>query len=169
MKRLFSIIILIMAVYVIPVQAQTEPVQAPEQKPVDFFIAPLAEVLGYSIEGAALGAGVMIGAGNGVAMGLRIFWAQDAEKINTVEIAGFMRFYLQGKEASSGLFAQLTAGICIFAYEESPITPAEAGALSIGAAAGWRFPIGKQFYIEPVIRTGYPYAFGAGVSAGIKL
>jgi hypothetical protein len=36
-----------------------------------------------------------------------------------------------------------------------------------GLAAGWRITLKDNFYIEPFVRGGYPYGWGAGIMAGI--
>ena len=161
----------------IPVHAQStekqvysaERTNESEGSPPDFFIAPLVEVLGYSRKGPAFGGGLAVGAGSGVAIGLRLFYAIDTESINTLEIAVFMRFYLQGPDACTGLFVQLNAGASIFDYESAATPPAEAGDISLGIAVGWRFLLGSRWYLEPAVRLGYPYIGGLGVSIAYRL
>jgi hypothetical protein len=38
-----------------------------------------------------------------------------------------------------------------------------------GLSAGWRFPLGTRWYIEPVISGGYPHIIGGGIYGGIIL
>ena len=145
------------------------PAHAQSTEKPDFFVAPLAEVLGYSRKGPAFGGGLAVGAGSGVAIGLRLFYAIDTESINTLEIAVFMRFYLQGPDACTGLFVQLNAGASIFDYENAASPPAEAGDISLGIAVGWRFLVGSRWYLEPAVRVGYPYIGGLGISFAYRL
>jgi len=135
------------------------------------FIAPLAEITGYGRNAPAFGGGLALGWGEGGAIGLRILYsaAFGEEKITALETAFFARFYLFGPEVSTGLFVQPTIGIIIFAGESALSLPAEVGSISAGLAVGWRFPLGTHWYIEPAVRTGYPYIYGAGVSAGFRL
>ena len=129
------------------------------------------EGIGYGRRAPALGGGFALGAGDGVAIGFRLLYAVafGDESINSLEMALFMRFYPFGPEASTGLFVQVTVGAVIYARDNAFSFPSEAGAISAGLAAGWRFPLGKHWYIEPSIRGGYPYIAGAGVSAGFRL
>ena len=150
----------------VPVHAQTEEQSA---KRSGFFIAPLVEVLGYSRKGPAFGGGLAIGAGNGVAIGAHFLYTVDTELVSALELAVFMRFYLLGPEAHSGPFVQITVGAAVFALKSIVSFPAEAGTISAGLTAGWRFLLRDRWYIEPAIRAGYPYIAGAGVSAGFRL
>jgi hypothetical protein len=77
---------------------------------------------------------------------------------NTPRIAG-----------SSGLFIQFNGGPVIFAQNDDSIAvPSGMGTFSAGLSLGWRFLLGRTFFIEPVIRGGYPYIVGAGLSAGVR-
>jgi hypothetical protein len=142
--------------------------EAAEASFPDFFIAPLAEVLGYGRKGPAFGGGLAVGAGDGVAVGARLLYAIDTESVNALELAVFVRWYLLGSKASSGPFVQVNAGAAVFAHKSAVSFPAEAGSLSADFAAGWRFPLGEHWYIEPAVRAGYPHIAGAGVSAGFR-
>ncbi|MCL1813864.1 MAG: hypothetical protein FWG29_10155 [Treponema sp.] len=135
----------------------------------DFFIAPLAEIVGYSRIGPSFGAGFALGAGNGVAIGARFLYCADTESVYTMEITVFMRFYIQGADVCTGPFAQLNAGASIFNHEHSVSPPTEVGALSAGVAAGWRFLLAERWYVEPALRFGYPYMFGVGVAFAYRL
>ena len=134
-----------------------------DKKP-GFFIAPLAEIIGYGREGPSFGAGFALGAGNGVAIGVRFLYVIDTESIHTMEIAIFMRAYLWGTEACTGPFVQLNTGVTVHKYKHVVFAFGEAGAFSAGIAAGWRFPLGERWYIEPSVRVGYSYIAGAGVA-----
>ena len=157
------LVVLLIIFFAVPLYAQTAD-DSSSSSPQDFFIAPLAEVLGYSQKGPAFGGGFALGAGSGVAIGARFLYAIDTESIHTMEIAAFIRFYLLGADACTGPFAQLIAGAAIFNYEHTASPPAKAGALSVGIVAGWRFTLGERWYVEPAIRVGYPYIAGAGAS-----
>lgn len=163
-------VIFIMGISAVPASAQTA--GQPSEGKVSssaFFIGPLAEALGYSREGSAFGGGLAVGAGSGVSIGARLLYLIDTESVNTLELTVFMRFYLLGPEAASGPFVQVTAGTAIFARESIVSVPAQTGVISAGLAAGWRFFLGNRWYVEPAVRAGYPYIFGAGVSAGFRL
>jgi hypothetical protein len=76
------------------------------------------------------------------------------------------RFYLSSAKNNTGLFLQAEGGIVLFAHEKLEIT--EYFAPVGGLSAGWRFPLGTRWYIEPAIRGGYPYLFGASLTAGFR-
>ncbi|MCL1929087.1 MAG: autotransporter outer membrane beta-barrel domain-containing protein [Treponema sp.] len=135
----------------------------------DFFIAPLAEITGYTRDGVSFGAGFALGGGNGVAIGSRFLYVVDFESIHTIEITVFMRFYLQGAEACTGPFIQLNAGAAIHNHKHGAFAFAGVGAHSAGIAAGWRFLLGERWYIEPYIRIGYSYIAAAGVAFALRL
>ena len=157
-----------MVLFSVSARAQTteQPVYPTEHQ--DFFIAPLAEVIGYGRKGPNFGGGLAIGAGSGAAIGARLLYAADTESVNALELAVFIRFYFFGPEASAGPFVQINAGTAVFARESAVSLPAQVGTISAGLAAGWRFLLGNRWYIEPAVRAGYPYISGTGVSAGFR-
>ena len=140
-----------------------EPVQRP-----NFFIAPLAQILGYSRVGSAVGAGFSLSSGDGIAIGFSFLYFIDAEYVTTMEITALMRFYLFGPDAITGPFVQLNIGSSTFAYKSLVPFPAKAGTLSAGISAGWRIPFKEQWYLEYNIRVGFPYIAGVGASAAFR-
>ncbi|MDR2185013.1 MAG: hypothetical protein LBO80_05020 [Treponema sp.] len=140
----------------------------PAQAKNEFFAGPLAEASFYSRKTAAYGGGFILGGGGGpTALGLMVACLVDGENITTLEATTFLRVYvLPGKERE-GLFAQLNAGLALFNLEGVSV-PAESGTLSVGLMAGWRFLLGRHWYVDSIIRTGWPYIAGAGVSAGFR-
>ncbi|MCL1815181.1 MAG: DUF3575 domain-containing protein [Treponema sp.] len=159
-------VLLFLVFSAIPVQAQTADQSGERQ---DIFIAPLAEVIGYSRQGPSFGGGFALGAGDGIAVGMRFLYAIDTEDVHTMEMTVFTRFYLRRSEACTGPFVQINIGAAIFDLKHTASPPAEVGAPSAGIAAGWRFPLGKRWYIEPAIRLGYPYIAGAGAAFAFRL
>jgi len=88
--------------------------------------------------------------------------------MNALELNFLFRLYFFGKSANSGPFAQIEGGPVIYFNVDDKISlPAKIGMVNLGAAFGWRFLLGKYFFIEPSIRGGYPYIFGASVLAGV--
>ena len=79
-----------------------------------------------------------------------------------VEASALFRWYFLGKKWS-GFFAQADVG-AVFIFEEDETKPMFMG----GLKAGYRFPLG-MFYVEPYGRVGYPFMFGIGVLAGIRI
>jgi len=133
----------------------------------DFYLAFLGESIGYSRSGAAFGGGVALGGSfSGMGLGMTLLYTKDAENILSLEALIHFRLYLSRVKDNTGLFLQAEGGAALFSYEQFEIT--DYYALSAGLAAGWRFPLTAGLYIEPVIRAGYPYILGGGVSLGFR-
>jgi hypothetical protein len=133
----------------------------------EFFLGPAAETAMYSVNGAAFGGGLVIGYGYDVgAIGLKTLFFADTGGLSIVETGIFLRFYLPG--GGTGLFIQINTEATLFGLNGSFTFPAGAGGISAGISAGWRFPLGIRWYVEPYLRAGYPYVAGAGVSAGVR-
>jgi len=140
---------------------------AKPEKRKDLFVALLAEGLGYSRNNIAFGGGIIFGgSSDGIGIGLRLFYAQDAENFMFLEALTHIRFYLPRGKDNIGFFLQLEGGVAFMSYEtfESQVVPSPV----VGLGAGWRFMMNKQWYIEPIIHLGYPYIFGMGFSTGFK-
>ena len=136
----------------------------------DIFIAPLAEVIGYSRKGPAYGGGLAIGAGDfGYAIGLRVLYAVDTESVHTLELNFFVRYYFLTPDDHQGPYFQINAGPAVFSYNEIVSIPSEVSEITASLVFGWRVPLSKSFFVEPAVRVGYPYIVGAGVSAGFRL
>jgi len=80
-----------------------------------------------------------------------------------LEPAAMFRWYFLGS-GHTGLFAQADVGVWLL-FEDEETTPLFTG----GLRAGYRLPFGSMFYVEPYGRLGYPFAFGIGALAGIRL
>lgn len=132
----------------------------------DFFIAPFGETVGFGWDGMAYGGGAALGYGDGSAIGLRFLYAQDTYNFVFMELQCFLRVYFFNLNANTGPFVQVSGGPVIYADTMPGISGH--GNISAGISAGWRFSAGEHWYIEPVVRTGYPYLFGAGISTGFR-
>jgi len=152
------------------VTGQTETdvaVTPPPEKYKDFYFGFFAEGLGYSRYSAAFGGGIVFGGGfNGMGLGISLLYAQDPEKFVFLETLAHFRLYISRVKNNTGLFLQAEGGIVLFANEK--FETADNFSPTAGLGAGWRFPLGKLWYIEPVIRGGYPYIYGASLSTGIR-
>ena len=117
----------------------------------------------------------------GLGLGISLLYAQDTENFISLEMLAHFRLYLSrllDVKKNTGVFVQIEAGFVLFWYEkfeiERQILPAAGldtgwNIPPIGLAVGWRIPLGKtHLFIEPAIRGGYPYIFGAGLSAGLR-
>jgi hypothetical protein len=139
---------------------------AEAQERESVFIAPLGEVLLYSEQSASYGGGFTLGWGGKFSAGLRVLYALDNDEVAVLECCLFFRYGLSRRPDRAGPFIQLNAGSALF-FKNDPITiPARAGIFSAGLAFGWRFMLGKRWYVEPSVRGGYPYLAGGGLSAG---
>jgi len=133
-----------------------------------FWISPAAEMSMYDASNAAFGGGLALGCGSGVSVGLKASFFASAGGISTIELNFLLRYFFLGADAVSGPFLQLTAGPAFFFRQDDSIAiPSELGMVSAGLAFGWRFLFNRLF-IEPAIRGGFPYLFGAGLSAGVR-
>jgi S-formylglutathione hydrolase FrmB len=157
----------------------------------DLWVCPVFETSFYSLKHPAFGGGAAFGYGNRVSFGLKAIYSNDLNGVNTLELNLLVRLYLFGlfrpkaanseeenanllpnvprMAGSSGLYVQFNSGPVIFAQNNDNIAmPSEIGAFSVGLSVGWRFLLGRFFFIEPALRGGYPYIIGAGLSAGIR-
>jgi hypothetical protein len=140
-----------------------------DNKRENFFIAPLGEFSGYGNESISAGGGLAVGGGDGVSIGLRLLYsaAFDERAVSIMETTVFIRAYFFGRYAYTGPFVQLNSGVVVVTNQNDFFVPTSSAAFSAGLGAGWRFQIGKRLFLEPMLRGGYPYLFGAGVSLGI--
>jgi len=135
----------------------------------DFWISLNGEGAMYGVEGLAFGGGLSLGYGSGTSFGLKAVWYFGTDKVNTLELNIILRFYLQGAQAYSGPFLQFMGGPTLYSlYEEGLSIPSKFGMISAGLCFGWRFIFVDRWFVEPSVRGGYPYLFGAGVSAGVR-
>jgi hypothetical protein len=134
----------------------------------DIWVSAVAESNFFSISDLAFGGGAALGYGDGVSFGLRVVFFTDTSEVNSLELNFLLRLYLPSLTGHSGLFVQFNGGPVIFALTNNDFAaPSEIGTVSAGLSVGWRFLLGKNFYLEPAIRAGYPYTVGAGLSAGV--
>jgi hypothetical protein len=96
------------------------------------------------------------------AAGGKAGYSHNFSDTGTLEMAALGRWYFLSFEKSR-LFAQLETGVDLLFYE-GKTRPAFLG----GLAAGWRVFLGP-WYLEPVIRGGYPYLWGAGLGFGLRI
>jgi hypothetical protein len=139
----------------------------------DMWVCPVFESGLYGISHISLGSGAALGYGERMAFGLKVVYWNDVKEVSALELNFLARFYffrMAGAVApwNSGLFVQFSGGPVIFARGEDSITmPSDTVMLSAGLSLGWRFPLGRYFFIEPAFRGGYPYFVTAGLSAGV--
>jgi hypothetical protein len=96
------------------------------------------------------------------AAGLKTGYSHNFTGIGALEMAALGRWYFLPVEKSR-LFAQLELGADLIFYRQKTL-PAFLG----GLALGWRLPLGA-WYLEPVLRGGYPFIWGAGLSFGYRI
>jgi hypothetical protein len=169
LKKMF-LLVFISALGVIPVFAQPA-AEAGEQASVreDLWVCPVFEAGMYGISSMAVGGGAALGYGDRVSFGLKVVYWNELEEVRSLELNFLARFYFFRMMERSGLFIQFNGGPVFFArYEKSIAVPPEVGTISAGLSLGWRFLLGSHFFVEPAVRTGYPYIAGAGLSAGVR-
>jgi hypothetical protein len=97
-----------------------------------------------------------------IALGLKAEYSHNWDTVAALEGAAFLRWY--PALPVRGLFLPAEAGGIVF-FEKGENFPALLG----GLAAGWRFYLPKNIYVEPYVRGGYPFAWGAGLNLGINI
>jgi len=134
----------------------------------DIWISLGGEIAMYSPSSVSYGGSITIAYGSGTSIGIKASWLFDqGGEMNVMELNFLFRLYFFGKSANSGPSIQIEGGPAIFFDDEGISLPARIGMINLGAAVGWRFLLGKYFFIEPSIRGGYPYIFGASLLAGV--
>ena len=141
----------------------------PERESEDaFWISLSPEIAIYSDSGLCYGIGLAFAYGKKISIGIKSTYFFNFEnRVDVLEIGLLLRFYLLPKLPSSGLFLQLSAGHALFLRYDGSVLPAQWGTMYGGLEMGWRFLIGKLWFIEPFVRGGYPYIAGGGVLAGV--
>jgi hypothetical protein len=119
------------------------------------------EINANTRDGAAFGGGLSAGLdiNSEFSFGVKTVISSNLDTITSLETAGLFRYYLPFK--FSGLFAQAELGTVIF-FEDRNNYPAFLG----GIAFGWRYNFIKNLFIEPYVRFGFPFVWGAGFLAG---
>ena len=127
-----------------------------------WFIGLGAESNAHTREAAAMGGGLSFGLdiNRNFALGVKSAFSHNFDTVSAFEPLAFFRYY--PPLGISGPFIQAEAGAVV--YWEYGIAYS---AFSGGLALGWRFILGRHIYIEPLFRGGYPFAWGAGLTAGI--
>jgi len=169
MVRIFLFVLALC--FLIPAVAVFAQEDEPEKTPIkrgDFWISLGGDTALYSVSGAAFGGSFALGYGSGSSVGLKAVYFFWEEGIDTLEINVILRFYLLGANAYSGPYLQLMGGPALFSYTDEFTIPSEWGTISAGLCFGWRFLFLDRWFVEPAVRGGYPYIFGAGISAGVR-
>jgi len=140
-----------------------------ESEKGDFWICPSGETALYNFSGVSYGGGFAFGYGKGTSIGVKLVWFFESDGVSVLELNFLYRIYTSGRQAYSGSFIQFMGGPALFYGNNSEFSvPAKTGAFSIGMSFGWRFLIKERWLVEPYIRGGYPYIWGAGLSAGVR-
>ena len=132
------------------------------------FTGASLEFNNHNKDGGATGGGLMAAyqVNRQFAFGIRAsFFAVTgyyAGNLSSFEPKAFFRYNLPWAWAN-GLFAQLEAGSVVYFYHND-VFPAFSGGLGIG----WRYGFTDVFFIEPALRFGYPFMWGAGLTAGLS-
>ena len=135
----------------------------------EFWVSPGADMALYSPVSLSYGGGIAIAYGSGTSIGIKASWLFDNDALLNILVLDILfRLYFFEASANSGLFIQLAGGPALyFEHKETASFPYRIGIPTVGLALGWRFLLGKYFFIEPSIRGGYPYIVGAGLSTGV--
>ena len=108
-----------------------------------------------------------------IALGLRAALHNDADTVTATEVLGHIRFYtpyvLNNPSFNATLFTQFGFGAVYYIEEER-----RKNSFTFDFVAGFRFFFNNEFvvsplrgfYLEPFIRTGYPFLFSGGLMIG---
>ena len=165
-----SVFLTYMPVFARDLSAEAAGVEGAAVSPAreDFWICPGTEAAMFSLSSAAYGGGLALGYGKGVAVGIKGAWFTDGNGgITTLELDFLLRWFFLG--AASGPYIQLNGGPAFIADNVSLSIPSRLGTVSGGLSLGWRFLLGRYWFIDGAIRGGYPYIAGAGLSLGLRL
>ncbi|MCL2271032.1 MAG: hypothetical protein FWC24_06795 [Treponema sp.] len=136
----------------------------------DFWVCQITEATMFGASGISYGGGLALAYGRGASIGFKAAYLVNniiGERIDVLELNFLLRYNFFGGSSVSGPFIQLTGGQAFFFRQKEGISiPSEWGIISAGASLGWRFPLGRLFFIEPFVRGGYPYFAGTGLAAG---
>ena len=158
----FCFVMLLISFSMLPVYAQNNTAKE------EICIAASAETGLYSFNSLAYGGGLALAYGTRTSIGLKASYFYDIpSNIGSFDIDILLRFNLLNR--ASGPFLQFMGGPVIMIVNSVLSIPGNWGTVSIGLAGGWRFAIGRAFFTEVFVRGGYPYIFGAGLAAGIRL
>ncbi|MDR1302680.1 MAG: hypothetical protein LBK43_09475 [Treponema sp.] len=99
-------------------------------------------------------------------LGLMLTISSDFGSFTSMEPEVFGRWYFFDMGIpGGGLFLQEDMGIRL-TVDDFEVTPAFLGGLSLGFRYAFKY---QDYYVEPYIRGGYPFIFGVGLRAGIRL
>jgi hypothetical protein len=100
--------------------------------------------------------------GRSFGAGIKAGYSNNFSDIAALELAAQGRWYFLSL-ANTRFFAQAELGVDFIFYQDQTL-PFLLG----GLALGWRLPLGS-WYLEPVLRGGYPYLWGAGLGFGRRI
>jgi hypothetical protein len=179
MSRKLFVLIIFMVLFPVLIHAQEETLTGdatvteektdnPLPEKPDFWVGLGGDIALYSETELGYGVAINFGYGSGSMIGFKAAFFFFEEDMNALELDLLLRFYIFGKNAYQGPFIQLIAGAYLVNYLDEFAIPSSAGSVNAGLSFGWRFILSNRFFVEPALRAGYPYFFGAGVSAGIR-
>ena len=127
------------------------------------FLGMGAEANANTREGMAGGGSFTFGidANRHIAFGLKAIYSNSFDTVSSLEIPAFVRWFPPLQR--HGLYVQWELGSSIV-FENSKGHWTLLGSLG----AGWRYTLGNNWYIEPFVRGGYPFIWGAGITAGLR-
>jgi len=170
LKHLFLLIVFIVIIPVVGIYAQEE-YEKEITSPINsgnFWFGFGGETAMYSQDGYAYGGSVFFGYGSGSSIGLKAAFFLSDEGIDTLELNFLLRFYIL-KAANKGPFFQLMGGPSLFNRSGNFFVPSNSGTLNAGLGFGWRLIFNDWLFIEPSVRGGFPYLFGAAIAVGVCL
>ena len=128
------------------------------------FAGLCAEVNGNSAQGPGVSGGLVLGIDmqRHWAFGVKTAYSHDLDSVGILNQHALLRYYFSS--FSSGLFMQAQLGYALFFLPDD-----FRFAFTGGWSTGWRFSPGRRSFIEPAILVGYPFFWGANLTAGIAV
>jgi hypothetical protein len=157
--RKIAVLLVFLYASIVPVFAQNKAVYE------NLWVCPVFETGLYGVSNPSFGGGLAVGYGDKMALGIKAIYWSDRGDVRALELNVLVRHYFFSERTTvpgAGLFLQFSGGPAIIT------NPTRAATISAGLGVGWRFHLGRHFFIEPAIRAGYPYFGTGGLSAGLR-
>ena len=128
------------------------------------FVGLCAEVNGNSAHGPGVSGGIVLGIDlhRHWAIGVKTAYNHDLDSVGMLEQQALLQYYFVSN--NSGIFSQVQAG-----YSMLFLSGDNHFMFNGGWGTGWRFKLGNNVFFEPAFLVGYPFFWGASLTAGAVL
>jgi len=142
--------------------------------PINLFAGLGAEANAYTRKGAAAGGVLSLGVdiAQMFGAGIKTSFFHNFDAIGTLELSAFGRFYFMSLLSDipllKGFFAQAELGTAVLFEDSGSYSAGSYPAFAAALAVGWRLTFMEKFYVEPFVRTGYPFIWSLGFTSGLS-